>query len=286
MLPFVFVLIWSTGFVAARLVADHADPALFLTVRFVLAAALFAVLARRAAWPRGPALVKHLVAGGLMTGVYLGASWWAVAHGLAAGVMALIGALQPLLTALAAAVLFGRRIGPVTAAGLAIGLAGVALVLAPRLAAAELSLVPVLAGLASIAALTAGTMVQKSSLAGDDLFTAGAIQHLGAALVTATMLGIGVAAGGTPHWDGSAALWLALVWAVGVLSLGGTGLLIRLVRRGDATRTTALMLLVPPVAALLAFLLFGEALTPVQFAGFALALAGVGLVQGLGLRRR
>lgn len=77
--PFFLILIWSTGFIAARAVADHADPNLFLTFRFLIAAAVFALLALHCAWPKGRQFVMHLLTGMLMNGVYLAASWWAVA---------------------------------------------------------------------------------------------------------------------------------------------------------------------------------------------------------------
>lgn len=283
--PVLLVLIWSTGFIAARAVAPHADPNLFLLFRFVIATAGFAVLARHVPWPKGRQFLGHLLTGMLMNGVYLGASWWAVSNGLAAGVMALLGALQPLFTALVVALVLRGPIGARAWFGLTLGFAGVALVLSPRLAGVNvegLPALPVALGLFSIAALTVGTMVQKSSLAAADLRAAGAVQHLGAAIV-AGLLALFV---GTGQWDNAPTLWLALLWSAGVLSLGGTALFVWMVRNGDVTRITALMLLVPPAAALQAYLLFAEALTAVQLAGFAVTLVGVAIVQGVRLSRR
>ena len=96
--PAVFVLIWSTGFIVAKAVASHADLQLFLVSRFALTALVMgmAALAVGADWPRGRGWLLHLLAGVLMQGIYLCASYWSIAHGMAAGVMALLGALQPL----------------------------------------------------------------------------------------------------------------------------------------------------------------------------------------------
>jgi drug/metabolite transporter (DMT)-like permease len=134
----VFVVLWSTGFVVARAITPYADPNLFLLARFGGTALIFtlAALATRAAWPTGRDLGKHLLAGALLQGVYLGAGYWAVAQGLSAGVMALLGALQPLATAAVAAPLFGERLSRRGWTGMALGLAGVVLVLEPKLAAA------------------------------------------------------------------------------------------------------------------------------------------------------
>ncbi|CAI1013778.1 DMT family transporter [Serratia entomophila] len=283
--PFFLILIWSTGFIAARAVAEHADPNLFLTFRFLAAAAVFALLAANCVWPKGRQFIMHLLTGMLMNGVYLAASWWAVANGLAAGVMSLIGGLQPLFTALIFALVLRKPIGLRSWAGLAIGFIGVALVLSPRLTGIDIgnmALLPILLGFGSIVALTIGIMVQKSSLAAADLRAAGAIQHLGAALVTGAL----AALMGSGQWDNSPTLWFSLLWSAGVLSLGGTALFIWMVRHGDLTRITALMLLVPPAAALQAYFLFSEALSPMQLGGFVLTLLGVAIVQKISLRRR
>lgn len=145
-----------------------------------------------------------------------------------------------------------------------------------------MALLPILMGFGSIVALTIGIMVQKSSLAAADLRAAGAIQHLGAAIVT----GVLAAVMGSGAWDNSPTLWFSLLWSAGVLSLGGTALFIWMVRHGDLTRITALMLLVPPAAALQAYVLFGEALSLLQLAGFVLTLLGVAIVQRIRLLRR
>jgi drug/metabolite transporter (DMT)-like permease len=213
------------------------------------------------------------MAGAVMQGVYLCASYWAITHGMAAGVMALLGALQPLFTALFAVSIMGKTLRPRTWLGLFVGFAGVGLVLAPKLMShgvGSLTLLPVAAALVSVVAVTTGTLVQKW-LGTTDLRTAASIQSFGAAIVAvlATLLV------GTPRWDGTPILWAALAWSVLVPSTVGTTLLMWMMRHGDATKVTALLLLVPPLAAVQAYVFFGETLAPVQFIGFALALGGV-----------
>lgn len=280
--PVLFVLIWSTGFLAGRGVASHADPFWFLALRFACVAVAFigAALWVRAAWPKGARrIAMHLLAGALMSGLYLGPSWWAMSQGLAAGIMSLIGALQPLFTALLAVAVLGRRLSGSTWAGLALGFGGVGMVLLPRLQAADasaLSLPVVLVAAGSIFSLTVGSMVQKSPLAaGDDLRSASAVQNIGAVAVLLAM----AFSVGRPHWDNSAALWGYLVFSVLVLSIGGATLLIWLMRRGEATRTTALLLAVPPLSALQAWFIFGETLSAIQLVGFVVAIAGVALAR-------
>ncbi|MEW6344281.1 MAG: DMT family transporter [Paraburkholderia sp.] len=283
-LPAVFVVLWSTGFVVARAITPFADPNLFLLARFGGTALLFALAAgfARAAWPRGRDLVKHLFAGALLQGVYLGAGYWAVAQGLSAGVMALLGALQPLLTAALAAPLFGERLSRRGWAGMALGLAGVALVLQPKLAAsaphlphAEQGGAPgwlvVGVSILAVGAITAGTLFQKTSLASADLRSASAVQNFGAAIVAALL----ALALGEHRWVASPTLWASLAWGIVMLSGIGVTLLVWMVRRGDAARATALLFLAPPLAALEGYVGFGETLLAVQIAGFAVALLGV-----------
>src|SRR6185312_5700449 len=128
----------------------------------------------------------------------------------------------------------------------------------------------VVAALASVMAVTAGALVQKW-LAATDLRTAASVQNFGGACVAVLVTW----AAGTGQWDGSAVLWGALAWAVLVPSVIGTTLLMWMMRHGDATKVTALLLLAPPLAALQAYMLFHETLSPIQFVGFALALVGV-----------
>ena len=274
--PALFVLIWSSGFVTARLAVPHAAPQLILLARM----ALTALLMGGAAWaagdrfPRGKQLGLHLLAGGLLNGVYLCASWWAVQRGMPAGVMALLGALQPLVVAVGAFLFLGERLPGRAWAGLGIGLVGVGLVLAPLLDVGLSRAVPVyVVGIAagSIVAMAAGTMIQSSSLARDGIWVSSAVQNLGGTFVAL----LATLAQGDTRWDNSPALWLSLAWSVLMLSAAALSLLVWMTRHQGATRVSALLLLVPPLAAVEARFLFGEHLSAPQLLGFALALGGV-----------
>lgn len=272
--PVLFVLIWSTGFVVGKAILPHADLQLFIFVRLALTSIIMgiAALAIGAAWPRGKQLGAHLIAGALMQGVYLCASYWAMTHGMAAGVMALLGALQPVFTALFLAAR-GTALSTRTWAGLVIGFGGVAFVLAPKLAstgAGSLTVLSVASALFSVMAVTAGTLVQKR-LSATDLRAAASVQNLGGTVI-ALLMTLFVS---TRQWDNTPMLWAGLVWSVIVPSVIGTTLLIWMMRHGEATKVTALILLAPPLAAVQAYFFFHETLMPLQFIGFAMALGGV-----------
>lgn len=278
-MPLLFVGMWATGFIVARLVAPHADPLTFVAGRFVLSALAFGAIAAvaRARWPRGLRGWRDaLAAGVLMQGCYVGGVFWAVRHGLPAGITALVTGLQPLLTALLAFPLLGERVGRRRWAGIALGFAGALLVLEPQLRAGGAALpggmlLPLLACGAGTAGMTLGTIWQKRTASTADLRTNAAVQFIGAALVTIPVAALTESG----RFDGSWQAWTGLAWAVCGLSLGAISLLLLLIRRGAVAGVASLFYLVPPVVAVLAFALFGERLSALQVAGMAVAASGV-----------
>ena len=280
-----FVLIWSTGFIVARAMVPHGAPELILSARLTLTALLLGLVALRARQPlpRWPHLRRHLAAGAMLHGVYLTVSWWAVNNGMPAGIMSLLGALQPLLVAVASVVLLGERLLARAWAGLAIAIVGVACVLLPaieRTGAGGVPLLPAIAGLLAVIGMAGGTLIQRGAIAGDGIWISGAVQNAGGAMVAiAAALAIG-----DMRWDNAPLLWGGLAWSILMLSAGGLSLLVWLVRTQGPTRPSMLLLLVPPLAAIEAAFLFGEKLGPVQIVGFALALGGVLLGRSQGRR--
>ncbi len=275
-MPLLFVGIWATGFIVARLVAPHVDPLTFLTYRFVLSAAMFTAIAAavRAAWPSGVRGWRDaLIAGVLMQGIYLGGVFWAVRHGLPAGISALVTGLQPLLTALLAFPLLGERVGARRWAGIALGFAGALLVLQPQLRAGPggLLIVPLLVCGAGMVGMTLGTIWQKRTASTADLRTNAAVQFIGAALVAIPVAALTE----TGRFDASWQAWTGLAWAVCGLSVGAISLLLILIKRRAVAGVASLFYLVPPVVAVLAFALFGEQLSALQVVGMAVAATGV-----------
>lgn len=279
-MPWAFVLIWSTGFVVARYGMPHAPPLTFLSLRYALSVLCFGVwiALARAAWPRGRTQWAHLaVTGVLMQAGYLGGVWAAIKHGIAAGTVSLIVGLQPVLTALWVSFAASRRrhANTVTAGqwlGLLLGLAGLVLVVWRKLGVGEVNALNFGLSLLALVAITVGALYQKRHVAPCDVRTASCVQMLAALAVS---LPFSLLERERLVWHPE--LIGALVWSVLVLTLGGSSLLFILLQRGAATRVTSLFYLVPPCTALMAWLLFGELLTPVVLAGMALAALGVWL---------
>lgn len=276
-MPGVFVLIWSTGFVVARLGMPHAPPLTFLSWRYAFSLAAFGVwiAASGAAWPRGRTQWAHLaVTGMLIHAGYLGGVWAAVKSGIGAGTVALIVGLQPVLTALwVSATGQEHRVHARQWFGLALGLAGLLLVVWRKLGLGEVHAGGLTLALLALLSITAGTLYQKRFVARCDVRTAGAVQ-LAAALAVSAPLAL-LERGGM---DWQPELVAAMAWSVLVLTLGGSSLLYLLIQRGAATRVTSLMYLVPPCTALFAWLLFGETLGGAVLLGLLLTALGVALV--------
>jgi drug/metabolite transporter (DMT)-like permease len=279
-MPLLFVLLWSSGFIGAKLGLPFIEPLHFLSVRYTLVLALMGtlVLATRAPWPREPRQAVHIgISGLLVHGVYLGGVFMAIRAGLPAGITALVVGLQPLLTALGAGALLGERVGRWQWAGLVLGFAGVALVVQGKFGHVPAGgLLPMLApALAALAGITAGTLYQKRFCPSFDLRTGALLQFAPSLAVTAPLAWLSES--GAIQWTGQ--LLFALGWLVLVLSLGAITLLNLLIRSGGAVNVASLFYLTPVVTAVMAWGLFGETLGPTALAGMALAVAGVALAR-------
>lgn len=275
-MPVVFVLIWSTGFIVARYGMPHAPPMKFLAVRFALSILCFLpwIVLAGVAWPDKRAQWWHLaVAGILMHACYLGGVWAAIRAGMGSGLSALIVGLQPVLTAVWLSAT-GGAVSRRQWLGLALGLGGLVLVVSGKLSVgSEADGSNLLLAVGALLGITLGTLYQKRYVASCDVRSANVIQLMAALLVTLPFAALEPAA---MNWNPE--LVSAMAWSVLVMTLGGSSLLYLLIQRGAATSVTSLMYLVPPSTALIAYLLFGEAITLATVAGTVLTAVGVALV--------
>lgn len=284
--PILFVVLWSTGFVASKIAGEHAEPFTFLAIRFALAAVLLAPLMLFGSRPSARAARDAAITGALIHTGYIGGVMWALRLGMPTGVVSIIVCLQPLLTSLLAGPLLGEKIDHRHWMGISLGLAGVALVLSPKMtldvaggAGAALGSVAVIAAIASLFCITAGTLYQKVNGTTGELFKLAFYQYIGATTV-ATLLAFATE---TREVDWTQEFVLALMWLVVLLSIGAIGLLLAMIRASAVSRVTSLFYLVPATTALMAWGLLGEGLSPVQVAGMVLVMVGVGMI---GARRR
>ncbi|PPE67074.1 DMT family transporter [Caldimonas caldifontis] len=277
--PWVFVLIWSTGFVVARYGMPHAPPMSFLAWRFAFSVLGLVLWARWAGarWPTTRSQWGHLaVVGVLLHAGYLGGVWAAVKAGMGAGLVALIVGLQPVLTAVWVSAVDRLGEGRVSLrqwAGLGLGFAGLVMVVWDKLGVGEAGPVSLALALWALLAITAGTLYQKRHVVAGDPRTGNAVQLMAALAVAAPLAWLEAEPIVLhPHFIG------AMAWSVLVLTLGGNSLMYLLIQRGAATAFTSLLYLVPPCTAVLAWLLFGETLTALALVGMGIVAWGVWLV--------
>ncbi|NTU79728.1 MAG: DMT family transporter [Chloroflexales bacterium] len=280
--PWLFVLMWSTGFVGARFGLPYIEPFTFLSLRFVIASSLLAglALALRSPWPKSATELRHIaVAGLLLHAGYLGGVFFAIDRGMPAGLSALVVSLQPILTAVLAQATLGETVSRRQWLGLVLGLAGVALVVGEKLAAPGAGPPPVTFGsltavVVALFSTTLGTIYQKRHGARMPLLSGTALQYVAAGLVIAPLALLFE----TQQITWAPQLVFALGWLVLVLSLGAIMLLLLLLRLNSTARVASLFYLVPPATAVEAYLIFGERLGPVALAGLVVTSLGVALV--------
>ncbi|MFG6430188.1 DMT family transporter [Roseateles sp. LYH14W] len=273
--PPLFIFIWATGYLVAKLAAPHADPLTFLSWRYAGVVLLMTGLAlvARARWPSRRDMAHLALAGVLIQAMYLGGVWVAIRQGLPAGTAALIVNLQPVLVA-ALAPLIGERVAPRQWAGVALGLAGVVLVIWHKLTLGTSFGPPLLLCLMALLAITAGTLYQKRFVPQFDLRSGQAVQFAASLAVT-----LPLAWALEPMritWN--APVLAAMAWSIFVLTAGGISLMFYMLRHGRVTAVSSTMYLVPSVTSVMAWLLFDETLGAQAIAGMGVTLLGVYLV--------
>jgi drug/metabolite transporter (DMT)-like permease len=275
--PYLFVLFWSSGFVAAKGGLSGAEPLTFLALRFALVTVIMLALALafRAPWPRtGRELGRLAITGLLMQALYFSTTYEAFAAGISAAALALILGLQPLITACVAGPLLGERVGARQWLGFALGILGVALLLSERLLQGPGHAGGFVWGFLALGAITAATLYQKRIGDSFDIWSGGIVQYG----VSAVVVGVAALALEDNRIGWSLPFGLSLAYLVLMNSIVAIGLLTLMIRRGEASRVTALFFLVPPAAALIAWLVLGERLGLLPLLGMAVAAAGVALV--------
>ncbi len=277
------MLVWGSGYLATKVGIRHAAPFTFLSLRFAfgLACLVPILLVLRPAWPRTPLALAHVVAAGLlMHAVQLSGTHYAQFLGLSAGVVAVILASQPVFTALVARRWMHERLAPRQWTGVALGLAGVLLVVWHKIDVREMSLGALVALVVGLTGVTAGTLYQRVFCPTVDLYSAAAVQF-GASLLVLAPLAFAVE-GARVQW--AWALAGAVAFLVIFASIFAVNALHTLMRRGEATRVTSILYLTPLVAVVLEYLLFDVLPSALTWAGIVVTCLGVALVTVRGAR--
>ena len=270
-----FVLLWASAFVSAKFGMTASGPFSFLFVRFAIVSVIFFGIAvvMKSVWPTRQLLMPTMLAGVLMHGVYLGGVFFAISKGTPAGIASLIVSIQPIITAFLALIFLSENIRRVQWLGIATGMAGVIMVIYPRLGGA-IPLIGLISCLVAVNAMSVGTIIQKRYLGQVDLVAGNTLQ----AIAAAGFYGLLLMTVETYYLEWTLEVTLSMIWIITTVSIGAITILMILIRSGQMAATSSLFFMVPPVSALMGYFFFGETLGIIGMIGVAVASFGVWLV--------
>ena len=274
--PYLFVLLWSTGFIGAKYGLPYADPFIFLSVRVFIAGIILFIVAFVMKMPvaiGASAITRSAIIGFFLHACYLGGVFFAISEGLSAGVAAVVTSLQPVLVSVLAVKFLGEKLRRVQVYGLLIGLTGVILVLGPTLAA-KIPLMGIVGITVALIGSTSATLLQKKFGSGIPLISGTAYQYLASGAV----LAVAAFATGKSSIQWSHTFILAFIWLIAVLSVGAVLLLLWLLNNSSAASVSSLFYLIPPATAIEAYFLFGEKINTQGLLGIGITALGVYLV--------
>ena len=277
--PWIFVIIWSSGFLVAKYAFKSSDVLYFLAIRLLLAAfilALITIMTGNSLKLPHRDLIASIGIGLCLHALYLGGVWGAIAQGAPSGIASVITSLQPVLVSIIAIGLLGETLTRKQVLGLLLGFAGVLAVLAPAFSRTGEMTLPALALLIlALLGSTTSTLSQKKIGHSIPLLAGTTYQFLAAGIV---LLVLSIARSEV-RLDWNLESSLAMLWAVLVTSIVAILLLLWMLGKGSAAKVSSALYLVPPVTALQAFILFGEKLNAQAIIGIAMTALGVALVQ-------
>ena len=276
--PWIFIVIWSSGFVVAKYGFTDSDSLFFLAVRLLLASAILFLITAALRQPLKLSradLRASLAIGIALHGFYLAGVWYAIELGAPAGLSSVITSMQPIVVSLLAVRLLNEPLTCRQLGGLICGFLGVFLVVLPKLSKADgFTSESLIFLFLALAGSTVATLLQKKIGHSIPLMIGTTYQF---AVAGVGLLIISVVRGKTRMELTHTTIW-TMTWAVLVTSIAAVLLLLWLLNKGSAAKVSSLLYLVPPMAVLQALILFGETVTPVGILGIVMTALGVALV--------
>lgn len=266
------VVLWSSGFIGAELGTAQAPAHTLLAWRYLAAAMiLIAWCWYRGLRPTIAGIKRQAVLGFFCQFLYLGLLITGVGLGVSPGTAALIAAMQPLVVAALASRFLGEKFDAGKRVALAVGFAGVVIVVSGDMGGGSASWAAYLLPLAGMVALSSGTVLERKLRTTEPIALALCIQSVVSAIL---FTGWSLIAGDVQP-PMTTAFWTAVAWVIGLSTFGAYGTYMFVLRRSGATRVSALLYLTPATTMVWALLMFGEPVTWLAVLGLAVTLAGV-----------
>lgn len=274
--PWVFVFLWSTGFVGAKFSLQYSGPFHLLFFRGLFSCVIFLFLSvvLKVKFPSLKSVKQQLIVGLFLQTFFLGGCFFAINKGLPASVVALITGLQPVLTAVLASIIQSKQLKKLQWLGIVVGFLGVFLVLSPTKIGGELSLIGLLAAFFGLTGVTVGAMYQKKAVSDGHIFASTFFQYIPLAVVMGVVSFLYEP--NTPTWN--APFIISILWLVVGVSVTAILLLIFMIKNGESTKVASYFYLVPVLTAVEAWILFDEKISFAMLLGMGLSIIGLLLV--------
>ena len=270
-----FIFLWASAFVAAKLGLGDASPFSMLSVRFTIVTLIFSIIViiLKRLWPPKDQIFHLAIVGILLHGFYLGGVFFSITKGISAGISSLIVSVHPILTCLLAMLIIKEIISLEKWIGIFLGMLGVFIVIWPKLGG-DIPLVGFLSCCIAVVGISLGTIIQKKYLDQMDILSGNTVQAGFASIFFISLLLFIEPF----EFNLTQNLLISMSWLILLVSIGAISMLMFLIRRGKMSSTASLFFLVPPVSAILGYLVFNERLGYLGLIGFFITCAGVWLV--------
>jgi len=273
LLPFIFVILWSSAFITTKPITDHSDPFAALAFRFLIVALgffIFSIYKKHRIIIKKKFLLESLSTGILFHGFYLGGVFFSISRGLPTGIAALIVTLQPILTNILAGPFLNEKVKIKQWLGVLLGFIGASLVLGFDIGS-NLPTIGIISAFVSLIAVTAATLWQKKLSNNLPLSVNNMYQAIGGCLFNVLLI-LTIA---KPFINFSMTFVIAMSHQIFLISFGAFTILMYLIKNNSASKTVTLFFLVPPTSAFMAFFFLNENLSNIDILGFLIVSLGV-----------
>lgn len=277
-IPFLFVWLWSTGFIGAKYGLPYIEPFFMLSIRFCAAFIIFYGMVSLLKQPRlkRSQILGQIFIGTLLHGAYLGGVFYAIKQDIPAGLAAIIVGLQPIVTSFIAWFWLQQKLSTQQLIGLILGFCGVSAVIFDSQSplGEALNSIGLIACILALLGISLATVIQKRFAQNTPLLSGSMYQYIGAAIVVIPLSVLLEQQSVTL----SLPLIGAMMWLIFALSIAAVLLLMYMIREGEVARVTSYFYLVPPAAVLQSWWLFDEQFGALALAGALSSALGVYLV--------